>query len=175
MRPETNFQLVLVEATFHGLELYWKSTLQDNFWKYIWRERSLISQMKRNYMCKWQKQPPRGVLRRSCSQYMEQNYRRTPMPKGDFKGEITLRHGCSPVNLLHIFTTPFTKNISGWLPLNWPRKAIWNNLSWSFVHVIPLHLWYMLSFSPYLFPKKSCNVDFHEMERSLCVFRVIPM
>ena len=27
--------------------------------------------------------------------------------------KITLRHGCSPVNLLHIFRTPFTKNISG--------------------------------------------------------------
>ena len=26
--------------------------------------------------------------------------------------EITLRHGCSPVNLLHIFRTPFTKNTS---------------------------------------------------------------
>ena len=24
--------------------------------------------------------------------------------------EITLRHGCSPVNLLHIFRTPFTEN-----------------------------------------------------------------
>ena len=39
--------------------------------------------------------------------------------------EITLRHGCSPVNLLHIFRTPFTKNTSGWLlllicrPLHW--------------------------------------------------------
>ena len=31
--------------------------------------------------------------------------------------EITLRHGCSPVNLLHIFRTPFFKNISGWLLL----------------------------------------------------------
>ena len=31
--------------------------------------------------------------------------------------EITIRHGCSPVNLLHIFRTPFTKNISGWLLL----------------------------------------------------------
>ena len=31
--------------------------------------------------------------------------------------EITLRHGCSPVNLLHIFTTPFRKNTSGWLLL----------------------------------------------------------
>ena len=29
--------------------------------------------------------------------------------------EITLRHGCCPVNLLHIFRTPFYKNISGWL------------------------------------------------------------
>ena len=27
--------------------------------------------------------------------------------------EIALRHGCSPINLLHIFRTPFTKNTSG--------------------------------------------------------------
>ena len=27
--------------------------------------------------------------------------------------EITLRHGCSPVNLLHIFRISFTKNTSG--------------------------------------------------------------
>ena len=26
--------------------------------------------------------------------------------------EITLRHGCSPVNLLHIFRTPFAKKTS---------------------------------------------------------------
>ena len=31
--------------------------------------------------------------------------------------EIALRHGCSPVNLLHIFRTPFLKNTSGWLVL----------------------------------------------------------
>ena len=29
--------------------------------------------------------------------------------------EIALLHGCSPVNLLHIFRTPFPKNISGGL------------------------------------------------------------
>ena len=29
--------------------------------------------------------------------------------------EITLRHGCSPVNLLHIFRTPFLKNTYKWL------------------------------------------------------------
>ena len=32
--------------------------------------------------------------------------------------EIALRHGCSPVNLLHIFRTPFLKNTSGSLLLN---------------------------------------------------------
>ena len=31
--------------------------------------------------------------------------------------EIALRHGCSPVNLLLIFRTPFRKNTSGWLLL----------------------------------------------------------
>ena len=40
------------------------------------------------------------------------------MPNYDFNKvakqfiKITLRHGCSPVNLLHIFRTPFPKNIS---------------------------------------------------------------
>ena len=31
--------------------------------------------------------------------------------------EIALRHGCSPVNLLHIFRTPFPRNTSEWLLL----------------------------------------------------------
>ena len=41
------------------------------------------------------------------------------MPKCDFDKvarnfiEIALRHGCSPVNLLHIFRTPFPKNTTG--------------------------------------------------------------
>ena len=32
--------------------------------------------------------------------------------------ENNLRHRCSPVHLLNIFRTPFTKNTSGWLLLN---------------------------------------------------------
>ena len=32
--------------------------------------------------------------------------------------EITFWHGCSPVNLLHIFGTPFPGNTSEWLLLN---------------------------------------------------------
>ena len=35
------------------------------------------------------------------------------MPKGDF----TLWHGSSPINLLHIFRTLFPRNTSGWLLL----------------------------------------------------------
>ena len=31
--------------------------------------------------------------------------------------ETALRHGFSPVNLLHIFKTPFLKNASEWLIL----------------------------------------------------------
>ena len=34
--------------------------------------------------------------------------------------EITLRHGCSPVNLLHIFSATFTKNTTRWLLLKNP-------------------------------------------------------
>ena len=40
------------------------------------------------------------------------------MQKCDFSiVALQLRHGCSPVNLLHIFRTPFTKNTSGGLLL----------------------------------------------------------
>ena len=41
--------------------------------------------------------------------------------------EITLRHGCSPVNLLHIFKTPFTKNTSGWLLFEVKPHDLHNN------------------------------------------------
>ena len=50
-----------------------------------------------------------------CSESMQQNYRRTPVPKSDFNKvekqlfEITLWHGCSPINLRHISRTPFHK------------------------------------------------------------------
>ena len=43
------------------------------------------------------------------------------MPKCDFNKvalQITLWHVCSPVNMLHIFRTPFLKNTYGWLLLD---------------------------------------------------------
>ena len=60
-----------------------------------------------------QKQPSRGVLRKRCSENTRQIYWRKPMLKCDFN-KVAL-HGCSPVNLLHIFRTPFPKNTSGQL------------------------------------------------------------
>ena len=48
----------------------------------------------------------------------------TRMPKCDFNKvtcnfiEVTLRHECSPVNLLHIFRTLFSRNTSEWLLLD---------------------------------------------------------
>ena len=41
--------------------------------------------------------------------------------------EITLRHGCSPVNLLHIFETLFLKNTSGWLLLKINQSREWTD------------------------------------------------
>ena len=47
-------------------------------------------------------------VRKICSKFTGENPCRS----------VILRHGCSPVNLLHIFRTPFPKNTSGWLFLN---------------------------------------------------------
>ena len=38
--------------------------------------------------------------------------------------EITPWHGCSPVNLLLIFRTPFSKNTSGWLLMIYPLFSL---------------------------------------------------
>ena len=75
---------------------------------------------------KLQKQPFRGVLNKKYSEYMQQIYRRTSIPKCVFN-KVALQFywnhtsacssACSSVNLLHIFRTPFLKDTSGWLPL----------------------------------------------------------
>ena len=70
-----------------------------------------LMQINSRYFSKMQKQPARCVPRKRCSENMQQIYKRTPMPKRDFI-EITLRHGRSPVILLHIFRTLFL-----WTPL----------------------------------------------------------
>ena len=64
-----------------------------------------------------QKHPSRGVLR--CSENMLCNFT-----------ETTLRHGCSPVNLLRIFRTTFSKNASRRLLLSsWKTFSRNNSLT----------------------------------------------
>ena len=69
------------------------------------------------FQLKLQKQPSRGVQRKRRSENMQQIYRRTPMAECNLNIEIALSHGCSPANLLHICTTPFSKNTASWLLL----------------------------------------------------------
>ena len=38
--------------------------------------------------------------------------------------EVARQHGCSPVNLLHIFTTPFSKSMSEGLLLSLPDEKV---------------------------------------------------
>ena len=87
-----------------------KAPISSNFWK-----------------CLSHKQPSRGVLRKMCSENMQQIYRRTPMSKCDFNKaikamqssfiETSLRLGRSPVNLLQISRTSFPEKNSGGLLL----------------------------------------------------------
>ena len=63
-----------------------------------------------------QKQPPRKI----CIKFTEEHPCRSVISvklQSNFI-EIILRHGCSPVNLLHIFRTPFLKNNPEWLLLH---------------------------------------------------------
>ena len=68
---------------------------------------------------KTQKQSCIDILAKRCSENMQQIYSWTPMRKWVISIkllfnfiEITLSHGCSPVNLMHIFITPIYKNTS---------------------------------------------------------------
>ena len=71
------------------------------------------------------KQPLRGVPRKRCSELKICSKFTGEHPCRSMISlkllcnfiEIILRHGCSPVNLLHIFRTPFLKNTSEWLLL----------------------------------------------------------
>ena len=71
-----------------------------------------------NLIMKFQKQPPRGVPRKRSTENMQKIYRRTTMLKFDFNKVAKQLYWnrtsawLSPVNLLHIFRTPFPENTS---------------------------------------------------------------
>ena len=62
---------------------------------------------------KIQKQSPRGVVKKRCSENVHQIYRRIPIPKRDYNKVVE----SSPVNLVHILRKPFLKITFGWLLL----------------------------------------------------------
>ena len=62
--------------------------------------------------------------------------------------EITLQHGCSPVNLLYICRTTFTKNTSGWLLLNFTN----NNFTEESLFKTPLSVCFCLKCYSWLSP-----------------------
>ena len=71
----------------------------------------------------FQKQPFRGVLSKRCSIGGHPCQSVILINLQSKFIEITLRHRCSPVNLLHIFRTSFSKNPSGWLLLTFSSSA----------------------------------------------------
>ena len=77
-----------------------------------------------NFVSKYLKAALQRCSYKRFSENIQQIYRRTPWQsaisaklQSNFI-EVTLRHGFSFVNLLHIFRTPFLKNASGRLLLS---------------------------------------------------------
>ena len=68
----------------------------------IWQKQKYIGQS-------FQKQPPRGVSRKGCSENTLQIYMRTPTPNCNFKATLLKSHLGMDVLLLHIFRIPFLK------------------------------------------------------------------
>ena len=70
--------------------------------------------------------------------------------------EITLRYGCFPVNLLHIFRAPFPKNTSGRLLLikgntdspNKPRNEVVNRGTWCNEYAL-VTAWFRIQYDQY--------------------------
>ena len=58
----------------------------------------------------------KGVLK-LCNKFTGEHPCQSPVSV-----EVTLRHGCSPVNLLHIFRAPSPKNTSEGILLNFTSK-----------------------------------------------------
>ena len=68
------------------------------------------------------------------------------MLKCDFnkvaKLQIALRHECSPVNLLHIFRTTFSRNTCGWLLLDDldQQSKVHSSFTHLFIFLEPFHI-----------------------------------
>ena len=107
--------------------LQWQFHLLFDGWHRLWNIKKSQYNIRKKFSAyglwnkaMWyeQKQPPRGVSRKSvlkiCSKFTGEHPCRLEISiKLLCKFiEITLQHGCSQVNLLHIFRTPLPRNTS---------------------------------------------------------------
>ena len=104
---------IFINQKFNKVCIYKLYSLNDHkdFGKncHINNQNKLELQKEENVDHHNRKLSPRGVPSISCSENIQQIYRRIPMPKCDFNK----KKKSYPVNLLHIFKTPFPKNTGG--------------------------------------------------------------
>ena len=103
----------------------------------------------------------KGVLKK-CSKFTEEHQCQSTISINLLFNfiEITLRYGCSPVNLLYIFRRPFLKNTS-----ETPLNILSSNtlfrfnifLFCSYIHAT--RNYYHFKFQKYLFPLRRCKIQ----------------
>ena len=78
------------------IKFRWKSISWEMLWTStqnmddVWGKEFPLWDKSKMQLCTDQKQPPRGVLKKRCSEKMQQIYMRTPMQKCDFN-EVALQ------------------------------------------------------------------------------------
>ena len=111
LQPLTMFS----KSSILAIGLSSKLASETCFFRYSFLQTFLLAVVK---MLKFRNSSPevflgKGVLK-TCSKFIREHPCRSAI---SMKLQSTLRHGSSPVNLLHIFRMPFPKNTSEWLLL----------------------------------------------------------
>ena len=89
-----------------------------------------------------QKQPPRGVLRfKFTGEHVYWSVISINLQSNFMNvfGWVWVRHGCSPVNFLHIFRTPLPKNTWLWTVASDNTRSEQCNGSWQVTHYVVLY------------------------------------
>ena len=105
------------------LEYHVKSEDYNNVNDLLLNNRFAVQQLAPRERCNYRSSHPEVFLRKGilkiCSKFTGEHPCRSVISIKLLCNfiKIILWHGCSPVNLLHIFRTPFPRNTSGWLLL----------------------------------------------------------
>ena len=124
--------------------------------------KKLVCTRKSRRIIKYQKQSPRGVPRKRCSENMQQIYKRTPMPKGDFnKAALQIYWNCF---LAWVFSCMF----AAYFHNTFSQEHLWvtaSAYSWYIVvaaakKAFKLNFFNanLIWFTPYFIQKRSFNV-----------------